>query len=765
MSNISIEPHLMSLPTCSADIAGSATLESELPEVTRLPPPRRRKRSQVTRACDWCRVHRIKCDDYRPCSNCQTSGAQCSNNPSREINSLPHAFREIERLKQRIRELERDVEDKRMHGRYPSAVLQTAHTVASSPYSYVTPDAAVAAPSTINNFSGGMVGNHQQGILICTTTPHRKAWYGQSSLHYFTNRLRDFIALALQQHITDHFIQPHSASLVFASPTGPIRDTSIHHEGSGGSDMSKKRECLTATQEEYFLSLFWQSYHTSLMILNEAEFKQHYRSLWAESKEKRKPSALVDIVIAVCIQYGKARDQGRGFASPAWHSEDVDVDDASIAGCWHYHQCQTLLACELECPSLSTLQCTILAVIWLYNASFQNTACSTLALAVNMAHVLGLHIPSTHGMVRREAEMRKRLWWAIYVLDAKINMGLGRPFLVHQFDMGFSLPDDDHDVAALSGSSFSPLDCEATWLSWNTHVIKLAVAARSIYAAFNSKYVDLSADENLGTREASATFLAEQMKYLDSWVKAIPMTLKIGRKGDGYPFSTDCSPLDMEQFAPSWVQHQRLTLELLYHNLSVTLWRPYVLYKLTPASTMRKHSPTMVELCAKNCANHALALTHIMRQVLTTTDILAGWYEAFQWQWNCAITLVGFAFTCAAQPLSRQVQNAIVMAIEVFDIFGRSFAAGASAANVMRKLKGLIDNTASHFERRREENTEPFSRVHMMMPQTEEEEKLVAGCELIGAGSLELDSEAIAAMQEILSGSLDLDSTLDYSWV
>jgi len=123
-------------------------------------------------------------------------------------------------------------------------------------------------------------------------------------------------------------------------------------------------EDLTPTQEEYFLGLFWQSYYTSCPMLDELEFKEHYRSLWATSDEKRKPSALVDIVIAVCMQYGMARLPGVRRELSAASRANVSNTDATIAGRWHYRRCQTLLSTELESPTISMLQCHILCSIY-----------------------------------------------------------------------------------------------------------------------------------------------------------------------------------------------------------------------------------------------------------------------------------------------------------------------------------------------------------------------------------------------------------------
>jgi hypothetical protein len=51
------------------------------------------KRAQVAQACDWCRVHRTKCDSSRPCQNCVLRGGHCKNTRSGEVRTLPHAFR------------------------------------------------------------------------------------------------------------------------------------------------------------------------------------------------------------------------------------------------------------------------------------------------------------------------------------------------------------------------------------------------------------------------------------------------------------------------------------------------------------------------------------------------------------------------------------------------------------------------------------------------------------------------------------------------
>ncbi|KAL3480359.1 hypothetical protein BJX99DRAFT_28027 [Aspergillus californicus] len=53
----------------------------------------RPKRNQVSRACDWCRSNRIKCDDKQPCQNCVNRDGFCNHTRAPDASSLPAANR------------------------------------------------------------------------------------------------------------------------------------------------------------------------------------------------------------------------------------------------------------------------------------------------------------------------------------------------------------------------------------------------------------------------------------------------------------------------------------------------------------------------------------------------------------------------------------------------------------------------------------------------------------------------------------------------
>lgn len=370
----------------------------------------------------------------------------------------------------------------------------------------------------------------------------------------------------------------------------------------------------------------------------------------------------------------------------------MDINDPTIAGRCYYRRCQSLLASELESPKISTLQCQVLSAIYLCCASFQNMAHSTIAIATCTAQMLGLHHEPAETLPIADKEMRKRLYWSLYTLESKTCMKIGRLFSLNLSSTLCSLPGDDHAVAMASGSDFAPLGENVTWLSYNLHNTKLILAVCAVHTALYGNYSNVcSGDKDIyddpEALERNASFLSKTIKALDTWARAVPDALKTKREADGASLSTDRSRLTIERFAPLWLQRQRLLLELLYHNLTMNLHRPFITFPAASTPVTQSH--------ASSAASHSMALTHIMHQVLTETDILHGWHEAFQWQWNAAITLVGYLIAYPNSSSASTVRQAIDYAVAVFEVFGRSFAAPNSAATVMRDLAAKADFLAN----------------------------------------------------------------------
>lgn len=340
----------------------------------------RQKRRQVAKACNNCRVLRIKCDNYLPCTNCKTRASHCSNTKSNSEETqtlqLKEAGREVARLKQKVQDLE--------------MLLQAQHddrlkttTSSQNQLHLQSPPASLSSSSpkaTLQLYDGRLklkpAIKHWEGVQLRPARCSHAIFFGPSSLYYFISRFSGCLATSLRQsHPTVESMLLQSASsgklleglsLVSEDDQDDSDVPSIFSLSSVGPESSGPN--LTATQEEYFLNHFWQSYHTSsFAILDEAKFKKHHQSLWVSSC-KRKPSALVDIVLAMCMQHAVSTlpySQQKVLA-------ESNHNDATIAGRWYYRRCQTLLTYELERPTTSTLQCHLLCATYLCGGSFHN---------------------------------------------------------------------------------------------------------------------------------------------------------------------------------------------------------------------------------------------------------------------------------------------------------------------------------------------------------------------------------------------------------
>lgn len=460
---------------------------------------------------------------------------------------------------------------------------------------------------------------------------------------------------------------------------------------------STGQKLLSRWQEESFLELFWSSYNCLFPILEEAEFRAHHNSIWTMPYEPRKPSALVDIILAVTMQYGTAL-LPPDLTKAAVNAEEKGKD-AATAGRSYFRRCQALLTEELETPSITTIQCHIFSVIYLSNAGSHNAAYGTLALACRAAVMLGLHREPLGEEDECRRDFRRRLWWTLYALEIKAAMELGRPLAISFPEVTCRLPSGTPKMGSVSipGVNISPTT--GSCFTSNLQFSKLILAARSVYITFYDRCADLlgpnqhealSAEPQL--LEACAEFLSSKMKYLEAWLLDVPDSLRMRRKGERDPFSTDGSPLDIQLTVPFTQQRQRLFLELHYHTLAMNLYRHFIIFSQPlPAKTEQ------TEANAISCVDHAMTITNIIHQMLTETDLLGGWLETFHFHASAFLSLVGYILAYPTGKRCAEVRKAVGKATLTFDMLSKSLAIAASAAEMARELVATVELVLNRF--------------------------------------------------------------------
>lgn len=521
--------------------------------------------------------------------------------------------------------------------------------------------------------------------------------YGVTSMPFFLSRMNQFLQTAPKRPQLDLDIDTFTCVATAAAGSSPHSPAQLVETTHAQQHTAKSlaNGFLPRAQEDMFHGLFWQTHYFSFPILNEAQFRQDYKSLWDESPSQgpRKASPLVDIVTALCIQLGgflvlqrsytatsNARALNNQRPSPA-------SDSPSLGGFQYYRRCQDAIDQMTESPSLEHVQCSIFSIVWLYEAGLLNSAHVMAGKAIMMAMILGLPNEPRADEPEPQREVARRTWWSLYILDAKLSIEAGRPPMIGPWHSSCQLPSDCTDVARWLGPHYSFDDSCPTWLGFQTQTLRLLDAVLSVRSVLFSQYDKIvgcngyqAFVSNAVAREECACLLTERMKELSAWAKQVPGGYLVARR-HGEPFSTDRAPLAFEADMIIHCQRQRLLLELQYHAYCMSLYQPFICFAspadgLTPVSDAK----------AAAALAHAMTLTNMIYQSLMQSEVLSGIYHVFRWQKNALFTMLGFAYTYPIHGSAAATRKSIDTAIAVVEMYRDVLAEAGSVAAIGRAL-------------------------------------------------------------------------------
>ncbi|KAK5999694.1 hypothetical protein QM012_005100 [Aureobasidium pullulans] len=453
---------------------------------------------------------------------------------------------------------------------------------------------------------------------------------------------------------------------------------------------------MTRLKEEYYLNLFWQSYHLFLPILHFETFMDHYRALWTTTDNSlRDDSALVDIVLALCAQYGNC------FMGPVGSATSSQPQTSAHESHGLFSHARHLMSTKTESLTIYVVQYHLLSAIYLANISLMNAAHDCIAQALRAALALGLNQKPPSMISEQEKLLRQNIWWSISAMDVRVSLDLGQPFLVHQDETTCLSPH-----AIKEAETLLPADNLSTSFNGTTsnaffqNYLDLTIAVKQAHEAFVTHCAVVLEQNDISDWYESAEAikdcadsLQECIKPVHAWVEQVPKPLKILRRGSGRPFSTIRSPLDIEESIPLWLQRQRVMLELSYHNFLMILYRPFIRF---PTSSVGR-IPISAEHSV-SCLSHAIVTTHIISQVLIESDVLTLVHESVRILWDTTVTLLAFALAHPCCPHSPSARAALQKALSTFDALGSSnIDAARNAAETTRKVLAHIDSAFGSF--------------------------------------------------------------------
>ncbi|TGJ82778.1 hypothetical protein E0Z10_g5962 [Xylaria hypoxylon] len=616
------------------------------------------RRRKVSRACDSCRLNRVKCDDDRPCENCHSRGEKCTIAMPWEAHSLPAAKREIKRLQDKLRQLQKQQSAASFND---SRKIATENETPPTP-----PDTSVNTANTKPTVSQQ---SNNQYVLIANDenqTIHRQ----RSPWDTYTNS-SSWVTPTLTDRM-GHYVKLDLPYLEQGTPPSDGRNES--------------HTTFPRNKERRFLSLFWKGYPWLQPVIDREEIYHHHDSLWNDAppgeQQPRLPSPLIDLLLALSMQYGSTFLSHSISDSTRWGANAKNIN-ASLAGQSFCHRSHRLY---LERPLKSTfqsVQCCILSTIYLLNAGSLDRAQVSLAAGVRMAQILGLHESSPFtSPVSKQERLRIKTWRLLIAMDGYCAILLGLPPLIQPVAEERLVMDCwQRTILDETNDDYDQIG------SWETHHVnytKLILSAQSVHEYFLRMKGELLRQGYGGDLESFGQSMTQKLEIMQRWAENVPPALKVHRPGGCGPFSVVWVPIfGLGPQAPLYLQQQRLSLELGYHHLSLLLVRSVVRFMLG-----YRHIPQSKQVDSHfvDGLKHAISIVSIINQALTNGDGITGWLLFFRWQWDATLYLLNYITVYPVGPLAADTRRSLSTAIETFAVMENYLEMAKSAQKIVQDV-------------------------------------------------------------------------------
>ncbi|KAL2433529.1 hypothetical protein ABEF95_004520 [Exophiala dermatitidis] len=389
-----------------------------------------KRRTSTVRACEPCRRRKIRCNGEHPCETCQwyRKAASCHYTEPRQ-RQLP-SRRSVEKISQTLQEYRGILQrlfpnthpDQLRHLSREKLVELISNSGDFQPPSPKSPSLDEKAPSVdpdarllerfqpmpeetddaLAQMPASVKGVTDAVKMLSLHVKQRTSFLGISS------------TLAALRVIT--WLDPECLS---ERPEGSTESRALDSTPTGGAvqtvDTSHQDEATpTAWDELPLVDAYFTYVQPFAPLLEERTFRDTYT---AGHRNDAAWLLLLNSVLAMgCMAAGVSQDTARTYFARAQQSLTLDM---------------------LDTPNLEIIQAlAIMGGLYLNYAERKNQANALMGVTMRLATSLGLHRDYNESVCSEKAqsaasaiEMKRRIWWTVFVLDASGGYMVGRPSL------------------------------------------------------------------------------------------------------------------------------------------------------------------------------------------------------------------------------------------------------------------------------------------------------------------------------------------------
>jgi proline utilization trans-activator len=186
---------------------------------------------------------------------------------------------------------------------------------------------------------------------------------------------------------------------------------------------------------------FFEHVHGDFVVFHRSSFLGRYEALWAPSLEPRRTDDYEAWIccVAMVMIIGGTWIQSRPESVPPFIRLDqlIETQRAFMT------RVHTLLPRVLCGTALVNIQAALLVSLHLHNNNERSAAWNLTGAAIRMAFAIGLHRKEHIGRAMGgslEREVRKRVFWTLYLYERFLCSSLGRPSAIDDDDVDLDLP-------------------------------------------------------------------------------------------------------------------------------------------------------------------------------------------------------------------------------------------------------------------------------------------------------------------------------------